>query len=187
MVDGELTAVSDRRIRASGAIFMSVFGFVWAVGPPALEDRFQLPVLVASVAVTVVTLVLALRPKGGGTRHLVKDWQQRYNRVVLVEFAAIAVAVVVLILLGAPALIAPVACLIVGAHFFPMAQLFGQQVYRWTGVALVVVSSTGLVVAETAGGDPARTTVGLSAALCLWLTSAAVSRAVDRPRVPAGR
>lgn len=163
---------------------MSVFAFVWAVGPPPVTDATRPIVLGVALVLTALTLVLALRSRGNGTRDLAADWQRQYNRVALVEFAAIAVVVVGLVVLDAAELITPAVCLVVGAHFVPLATLFGQQVYRWTGFALVAVGLAGVVVAVAGDGDLARATTGFGAAAVLWLTSVVVSLAVDRSRVP---
>ena len=176
MTNRELTAVDDRHLRRSGAIYMSVFAFFWAVGPPPIDGAAaRTVVLVSAVCLTALTVVLALRVRGGPPRDLVSDWQRRYNRVVLVELGVIAIVVVALLVLGATEVIAPVVCLVVGLHFLPLATLFRQPAYRWTGVALTGVAALGLVLALTSGGDAGRTVVGFGAAAALWLTSATVA------------
>ncbi len=159
---------------------MSVFAFFWAMGPPPVDGAARTVTLIVAVALTAVTIGLALRPRGGGTLDLVGDWQQRYNRVALVELGAIAAVVLVLVLTGQHQLIAPLVCLVVGLHLFPLATLFRQPLYRWTGIALTAVGLLAVVVAVTAGGDEGRRVAGFGAACALWATSFGVSLGAGR-------
>jgi hypothetical protein len=68
-------------------------------------------------------------------------------------------------------LIPAVICLIVGAHFFPLAHVFDQPQFGWTGTALCLVGAVGLVLVPAVGGEAARAVVGLSAAVTLWVAS----------------
>ena len=180
-MDNGVSAVDDVRLRRNGALMMSMFAFFWAVGPPPVDGAARTITLVVSVALTAITVGLALRPRGGGTLDLVGDWQQRYNRVALVEFGAIAVVVLVLAVTGQHQLIAPLVCLVVGLHFFPLATLFRQPLYRRTGIALTTVGLLAVGVAVTAGGEEGRQVAGFGAAGALWLTSFGVSLGAGRP------
>jgi len=186
MSNGEKTSVADVRLRRSGGMLMGLFAFIWA--NVAGGGSAQLPLFVAALAITVATFLLALRPRGEGARLLDADWQQRYNRIGLVQFGAIAVVVVASIALDAAQLIAPLVCVVVGAHFLPLATLFVQPLFRWSGIALVVVGAIGVVLAlaeasdngaSGGNGETARLVVGLGAAVVLWATSVATSRALD--------
>ena len=74
-------------------------------------------------------------------------------------------------------LIPPVVCLIVGAHFFPLARLFDQPQYWWTGASLSIVAAAGFItLAAGAGAEVSRVVVGLGAAITLWGTSLHVAR-----------
>ncbi|HET6698323.1 MAG TPA: hypothetical protein VFG88_04485 [Nocardioidaceae bacterium] len=186
MSNGEKTSVADVRLRRSCGILMGLFAFVWA--NVAGGGSAQLPLFVAALAITVATFLLALRPRGEGSRLLDADWQQRYNRIGLIQFGAIAVVVVASIALDAAQLIAPLVCVVVGVHFLPLATLFVQPLFRWSGIALVVVGAVGVALAlGESGGEAARLVVGLGAAVVLWATSVATSRSLDvRSPAPVG-
>ena len=159
---------------------MSVFAFFWAMGPPPVDGAARTVTLIVAVALTAVTIGLALRPRGGGTLDLVGDWQQRYNRVALVELGAIAAVVLVLVGGGAHPLVAPRVCRGGGRHFLPQAPRVRQPHYRWTGIALTAVGLLAVVVAVTAGGDEGRRVAGFGAACALWATSFGVSLGAGR-------
>lgn len=177
-------AVVGRKLRRRGALILALFALVWAAaGASGVASAGGASTLVGAVAValTAVAVVYAVRSGAPGVvqrpRRLPDQWYRRVGRVNLAQFAGIVVAVAVLAWAGAPAFVPPVVCLIVGAHFFPLARLFDQPQYRWTGAGLTVVAAAGLVgLATGASMEAARAVVGIGAALALWATSVHVAR-----------
>jgi hypothetical protein len=99
-------------------------------------------------------------------------WSRQVGLVNLGQVAAIAVAVVVLIVVHGTTFIPAVICLIFGLHFLPLARLFGQWQYRWTGVLLCAAAIAGIAVyLGGSSGSMSRSVVGLGAAVILWVTS----------------
>ncbi|BBF99485.1 MULTISPECIES: hypothetical protein [Pseudonocardia] len=172
----EEKAPADTSLRRNGALITASFGFVWALtGASALP--VPLPVVLLAATVTVVAIVVALLPgPAARPRRLPADWAGRYRRIGLVQGVLIAAVVAGAVLLGAPGLIAPAVCVVVGVHFLPLAVAVDQPGYRLTGIALVIAGAAGLVVWAAAGADHARAVGGLVAAVVLWVTSVAVAR-----------
>lgn len=166
----------DRNLRRNGSIIMSVFALVWAVGVPGFASAaVQFTVIVVALALTVATMALALRGNvrgpADGSRRMPSDWRRRYNRVGLIETIAILVAVFGLIWSGLQELIPATVCLIVGIHFFPLARIFNQALYRWVGIALCVAAALGVGALMVTNAASVRAIVGLCAAGILWITS----------------
>ena len=175
----------DRRLRRRGAIITSFFALYCALGVPGLASASaQLILLAVSLAMTVASVVYAIRanstPTATPPRMLRPNWKLRFYAVGLVQSFVIVVVIVALLgaeLLGAiPAEIV----LVVGIHFFPLARIFDQPEYRWTGIGLCVVGAVGLLALALTDDATARNTVGIGAALVLWATSLAVSRSASR-------
>jgi hypothetical protein len=95
-----------------------------------------------------------------------------------VEAVLIALAVVVLVRLGQPALIGPVVALIVGLHFIPMAPALGVPLYYWTGAGLVVVGVGALLLPFR----PMLASAGIGAAAVLYATSVGLVAGPLKPR-----
>ena len=167
---------SDGALRRAGALVTAWFGMLWALtGATALS--VPLPVVIASVALSVTCTIIALRARPASRRRGLSDrWRVRYRTIGIVQGLAIALVVAVAVALAAPGLIAPVVCLVVGVHFLPLARVVDQPEYRLTGVALVVVGLAGVVVLAVAGPDAARALSGIGAAITLWVTSCVVAR-----------
>jgi hypothetical protein len=172
----------DRDLRKRGAIIMGIIGLVWALAGSAgfTNDMARVALLVVAVAVTVFIVLLGLRvgrqPARERPRQLPENWNQRYGQVGMAQGAAIGVAVLVLILAGWTALIPAVVCLIVGVHFFPLASIFDQHQYWWTGLALCLVAGAGFAILALAGRDASIAVTGLGAAITLWATAGHVAR-----------
>lgn len=166
---------SDGALRRVGALVTAWFGMLWALtGATALS--VPLPVVVASVALSVTCTIIALRARPASRERGLSDrWRVRYRAIGIVQGVAIALVVAVAVALAAPGLIAPVVCLVVGLHFLPLARVVDQPEYRLTGVALLVVGLAGVVVLAVAGPDAARALSGIGAAITLWGTSCVVA------------
>jgi hypothetical protein len=79
-------------------------------------------------------------------------------------------------MLGQAPLIPAVVCAIVGVHFFPLARIFDERIYTWTGVLLCAVSVGGIVALAAVDGQASRAVVGLGAAAMLCASSLRLSR-----------
>ncbi len=175
----------SRTLRRRGSIITALFALLWvllALG--ALPTGAVVAVSAVAVLITAAVLFLALRPAAGRLverpRNQPEGWLRRVGQVNGAEVAGIIVTVVVAGRLGAPQWIAPVVCLIVGLHFFPLAGLFDEPVYRWTGAGLCVAGVAGLLLLAL-GAAAAPLVVGLLAAATLWGTSVRLSLTTARP------
>lgn len=167
---------SDPLVQA--ALIMTTFGLAWTllgvaglpVGTTA-RVGFVLVALVVAGAVAAICLRLQTadpcRPRRSPATGL-----RDFLWVNVVQIVVILAAVPLLTRAGAPVLIAPVTLLVVGLHFFPLAHIFGQPQYWWTGALLISIAAAG-AVAMLAG--PATPTVfvivGFPAAAVLWATA----------------
>jgi hypothetical protein len=88
--------------------------------------------------------------------------------VFVLEFAAIAVAVLVLVRLDLQSSIPSVVALIVGIHFFPLAGLFEARVYHLTGAVLCALALIAFLLAP----ESRLALVGVGSAATLFATSA---------------
>ncbi|MGW5362686.1 hypothetical protein [Actinopolymorpha pittospori] len=178
MLDEKVNQDFGQVLRRRGVLILALFAVVWAAaGISGLPFTGTTQLLVGAVAVlvTVVALALGLRPQGtAGTRprDLPEGWRRRVGQVNLVELVLVLVTIFGCARLGVPMLIPPVACLIVGAHFLPLARLFDQPQYRWTGILLCVAAVVGFVILAAGGSTEAtRVVVGLAAAFILWASA----------------
>lgn len=140
-----------------------------------------------AVVVSVALMVVANRPGGGGSperaRRQPEGWYRRVGQVNLFQFVVIAAIVVVCLLTDVPQLVAPLVCLVVGLHFFPLTGLFDQPEYRATAIGLCVAAVLALLVlAVGPGAEAARLVVGTLAALTLWGTAVRLSLPRGGPR-----
>ena len=161
-----------------GALYMALFGAVWATaGSGALGSVAGVVLLVASLAVAG-TLCLGAIKLRRGTRHLSFDnfprareqrrrISRRFNLVFGLEGVAIAFAVVVLGRYDLGAFIPAAVVLIVGLHFFPLTGLYGVKAYYLTGAVLCLLGLTAFLVAPAAR----LPLVGLGSAATLFITA----------------
>jgi hypothetical protein len=171
-----VTLTSDP-IRQAGQV-VTAFGLAWAVlGVVVLPvgDEVRVVLVLVAVAGAVAVAVacarlLAAVPRR--PRRLPAAGSRDFLLVNAAQVVAVLVAVPLLIRAGAPTLIAPVTCLVVGLHFFPLARVFGQPQYRWTGTLLVIVAAVGAAAFVADAGMPTVfAMVGLPAASVLWATA----------------
>lgn len=163
----------------TGALVLTCFGAIWGLQGPQV-------MIVITPLVTIVLLVLVLTTRQAVQRLLqakespeeqgqFQQTSRRFGIVVVIEFAAIAAAIVLLMLFKHPEFIAPVICLIVGLHFLPLASLFQVRVYTLVGVALSLLGGGALLAllfGFTLGSLSAwSVVVGLSTAGILWLAA----------------
>ena len=167
----------DLGVRRRGVLILAGFAIIWAMaGSTGVSDPTSSRILFgAAVALAVLVAVPALRsgwlPISARPRRLAEDWQRRYNRVAVAEAGGIGVAVAVCLGVGAPRALPVAICLVVGAHFLPLARIFDQPQYRWTAVALVAVATAGLVAVAAGHAATAIAIVGFGAAVALCVTA----------------
>lgn len=167
----------SRTLRQRGALIVALFALLWAaVGASGLSATAAWVVRIGAVVISAGALVLTFRPGGAGTperaRQQPEGWYRRVGVVNLIQFVAIVLAVVAPLAVGAPQLVLPAVCVIVGVHFFPLARLFDQPQYRWTGAGLCLAAGAGLVILTIGPGqETSRVVIGLVAAATLWATS----------------
>jgi len=170
------------RGRSTGVVVGAVTGMVWAGSTfGALDLAVAVPVLVAGVAVCAALAIGARRQRCAATALPASvqsgvdlgKVRSRFALVVAGEFAAIAVAVNVLVRSGHPQWIPAAICAVVGLHFVPLARLFDLRVYDATAVALCAVAAATMIMGVA--GAPVvlwQLLPGFGAALALWATSA---------------
>ena len=96
---------------------------------------------------------------------------KRFGYVVAAEFAGIGVVSGILGATGHPNLIPAFVAAGVGIHFFPLAKLFFQPAYWWTGGLMCAVAVGTVIVAPLSGVDPLWTKLpGVGSALVLYGT-----------------
>ena len=93
---------------------------------------------------------------------------RRFNLVFGLEGVVIALAVVLLGRSGMGTLVPAVVAIIVGVHFFPLAELFRVRAYHATGAALCVLGMVAFVLVPQAR----LPFVGLGCAATLFATAA---------------
>lgn len=171
----------SRNLRRRGALILALGGLIWvSVGTSGTTGSPIGRVVTAAVAVAVTLAAIALAVRSGsrpaGPRRLPADWLHRVGVVNLVQLGVIAVAVVALIAAGRTNLLPPVISLVVGLHFLPLARLFGQWQYRWTGVLQSLTAIAGIVSYLAGSGSTLASSIaGIGTAVILWGTSIHVS------------
>lgn len=182
----------SRSLRRNGALILAVAGLAWvSFGTSGMTASTTGRVVTAAVAVGVTLAAIALAVRSSSLpapqRRLPADWLRHAGLVNLGQLAAIAVAVATLMVAGVPALVPAVVCLIVGLHFLPLARLYGQWQYRWTGVLLCLTAVAGITIyLGGSGGALGQSVVGIGAAVILWGTSLHVSiSSLSTPARPA--
>ncbi len=151
---------SSIRSIASGALFLAIFGALWAtIGINGLQG-FDEPWLSVGILLIGLILLIASLSLSWKTRQLSNRLAEKKNpdrkrknkwfRIVFAtEIVAILVANVICRAVNRFDLFFPVMMLIVGIHFFPLAALFGVNKYYVAGALLSLLAiGTLLVVPE---------------------------------------
>ncbi|MFJ8102043.1 DUF7010 family protein [Lysinibacillus sp. NPDC096212] len=176
---------------ASGVIFMAFFGTLWAgIGIRGLQGWGFLWLLIFSLLIGVILLiggiVLIMNSKSLSNERAEGN-SQRWKRknmwfgiIFGLEGVLIAIAAGICGSTNHLDLFVPVMALIVGAHFFPLAQLFQVKIYYITGSLLCLLSAIALFtfpINVTWSNYQIMvwwTSVGFGSALILWGTGVAV-------------
>lgn len=100
------------------------------------------------------------------------NWARGVGMVNATEAAAVAAVIAEAAGTGHPRVIPAAVALVVGLRFFPLARLYDQRQYRWTGALLSAVAAAGLALTATGlPGEALRLVVGPGCALVLWATA----------------
>jgi hypothetical protein len=171
---------------ANGVLFMTFFGALWAsIGIVGSHGLWSPWLLVCSAAITLVLLIGAITLfrkartlRTSFTSEESKHWKnvnRKFGLVFMLEGAAIAIASFICNNLDHFELFFPIMALIVGIHFFPLAQLFRVSFYHVTGAVMCVLGiiTFFLPMNATVGGVSLILTsvfIGFGSALMLWVT-----------------
>ncbi|MFE5320762.1 hypothetical protein ACFQ88_18795 [Paenibacillus sp. NPDC056579] len=171
---------------ANGVMFMTFFGALWAsigiVGSNGLGGPWF---LVLSGIMTLILLSGAVSLFGNArnmnnstTREERGHWRQinrKFGLIFGLEGLAIFIASVICNMLDHFELFFPIMAIIVGIHFFPLAQLFRVRFYYGTGIVLCILGVITFFVPMNATVNnvsliATSTFIGFGSALTLWVT-----------------
>ncbi|MGQ5230177.1 DUF7010 family protein [Streptomyces sp. yara] len=173
--DAECLALT-RQLRRRGTVVLSVFALAWAFagasGSGAATDVVPVAVEAAALVITLVALHLGLRKDARPsprTVDLPPNWARGVGIVNGVELLAVVAVIAVANASGRPAYIPVGIAFVVGLHFFPLARLYDQWQYLWTGALMTAVAVVGAVMALAGpSAGTVRVVVGLACAAVLW-------------------
>jgi hypothetical protein len=161
---------------ALGTIFLSLFGLVWILLALAGLKRTNPVAVILLSSFAAALLVLSVRTIRL-TRHLVRNpanaaRNRRINRLFglinVVQWAGILLAINLLNHFHLSSWIVPAIIFIVGAHFLPLAYLFGARLYYVTGVALMIWAVAAPQIVPTYFMEPVA---ALGTGAILWITA----------------
>lgn len=168
------------RERAGGGFVLTIFGGVWwLAGSGGVPDPVR-GVVLAVGAVAVLALVAAWArvrrsspesPLHGSASPAIG---RQFSLVNVGQLLGIVAAVVAAQAVGHPEAIPALVCLVVGAHFLPLARLFGVPRYTGVGFALIALGVATLLAVPLLDLPAGAwlTAPGFGAALILWTTTA---------------
>lgn len=188
---GEPAVLTARRpgLRTAATV-LTVAGLVWwlagaSAGLPLLQ---ALPSLLAGAAAAVVLLVLVRRLLDSvGEQELFERHRRLYTMVNVAQGVAVALVVVLGVLSGQPAWIAPGLAFVVALHFLPLGTAFGWAGYTRLALAMALVAAAGAGLAST-GTDPqtVQRLVMCAVALAFWVTVVGALLTRPGPRTGVG-
>lgn len=158
---------------------LSAFSVLWVlVAASGVDGGAARALRLVGLAVALVLVALAYRPVPvrDDSRERLRSQPSEWRRLVARTNTVQALVLVLVVLLGVltdvPQVVAPLASVVVGVHFLPLARAFDQPEYRWTGAGMVLagVVGIGMLVALTPY-EVVRVVVGTVAALSLWGTA----------------
>ncbi|WP_121721135.1 hypothetical protein [Streptomyces sp. E2N171] len=173
--DAECLALT-RQLRRRGTVVLSVFALAWAFagasGTGPATDVVPVAVEAAALVITAVVLYLGLRKDARPsprTVDLPPNWARGVGMVNGAELLAVVAVIATANASGRPAYVPVGIALVVGLHFFPLARLYDQWQYRWTGALMTAVAVVGAVLALAGpSAGTVRAVVGLACAAVLW-------------------
>ncbi|WP_028552115.1 hypothetical protein [Paenibacillus sp. UNC451MF] len=171
---------------ANGVMFMTFFGALWAsigiIGSHGLGDPWS---LVLSGVVTLILLsgAISLFGKARNMNFAVtpeerEHWRKinrKFGLIFGLEGLAIFIASVICNIINNFEVFFPIMAIIVGIHFFPLAQLFRENFYYGTGVMLSILGIITFFLPMNATVNnvtliATSTFIGFGSALTLWVT-----------------
>ncbi len=175
---------------ASGLLFLTLFGALWALagmGLSGVEGGPRWIVLTVTLVATVIltyhgirlaaTAGRALAPTTANNRVYGREIGLQFGLVFGAEIVLIFVASNVLPAVGLDRLVVPAIAMIVGVDFVPLAGLFHVRLYYVTGGVLIGLALVGIVRVFTAEDSTIwHARVAYGAALTLWTTAALLAR-----------
>ncbi len=169
---------------ANGMMFMTFFGALWASIGIIGSHGFASPWLLIICGLVTLVLIYGSFALFGKGRHLTNNftpedqahWKKVNKKFILVfglEGIAIALASMICNLTDHFELFFPIMAIIVGVHFFPLAQLFRVNSHHVTGAALCILGIIAFFVPlnVTISGVTliARSVfIGFGSAITLW-------------------
>lgn len=169
-------AVATQANRAIGAMFFSVFGGAWLALGTSRVFAAPIPAFVLIACATLILLWVVLRIYKVHAPALAAepetDQQRRQSRIFHFinggQWLVILVVGNVLANMGLGAWVIPAAIFVIGAHFLPLAKLFGYSPHYMTGAAMMLLAAGYPVVAPAGASSP----VGcFGAGIILWLSA----------------
>jgi hypothetical protein len=159
------TAASTRTL-AHAVIIEGCFALAWFSWSSVVGG-----ILAALVAVGGI--VTARRARGEPSPLSDPAARRRYGIIVATEFASIAAGAAILAATGHAEFIAAWVCLVVGAHFVPLARVFPGIGLAGLAAAVVCVAVAALVVGLSTSVSPSAV-AGLGAGACLLAHAASL-------------
>jgi len=171
---------------ANGVMFMTFFGMLWAsIGIIGSHELGAPWLLVLSGIVTLILLIgaISLFGKARNMNNAVtpnerEHWKKinrKFGLIFGLEGLAIFIASIICNIMNHFEVFFPIMAIIVGIHFFPLAQLFRENFYYGTGVVLCILGiiTFFLPMNATLGNVSliaTSTFIGFGSALTLWVT-----------------
>jgi hypothetical protein len=172
---------ADVRGAATGALILSGFGAAWALlalkslaAPPALPLAVASVVALVLVVLSVRRIVTAGRLPRGNDAEMARRGRNTgiaFGVIFTLEGALIALGAVLLARARQPLWIPPMAALVVGLHFLPLARVFGVPLYYWTGGATVAWALLASAIPEPVAR---LLLLGLGVGIILWVTASVI-------------
>ena len=185
---------------ANGVMFMTFFGVLWAsigiIGSHGLGDPWSL-ILSGIMTLILFSGAISLFVKGRKMNHAAtleeKEQRKQINRkfglIGALEGIAIFIASVICNMTNHFEVFFPIMAIIVGIHFFPLAQLFREYFYYGTGIILCILGVITFFLPINATVNhvtliATSTFIGFGSALTLWVTGLRIwTRTLRRLRI----
>jgi MFS family permease len=171
---------------ANGVMFMTFFGALWAsIGIIGARSLWEPWLLISSGLVTLILFIVSLflfgkgrKWKDSSNKEEIEHWKKVNRKFVFVfvlEGVAILITSVICNITNSFEFFFPIVAIIVGVHFFPLAQLFRVYFYHVTGLVLCILGIVTFFLpmdAAVNGVTIVATSVfiGFGSSLTLWLT-----------------
>jgi hypothetical protein len=152
--------------------FFAVAWFGWAQADPPDSWLTLLTVgMFLSLLIAIGGVIQATRHWSGPSALANASAMHRYNMIVIIEFGAAAIGVIILIVAGGAAYIAPWVCFVVGVHFWSLAPVLRDPFLHGLSIALVIIALlAALAEAQTSLAASAVTGAAAGAALLIMAT-----------------